>query len=117
MSEASQQSENGHRRVKIQSGGEADRGQQSKQFTGRNLENVEHFCLESPQRLKPLDSGTVYRRSEGAAPPKLSPECRWRIASCARRPVGESRRVRPSQAPFTSLHKNRKAAPSAAERP
>lgn len=42
MSEAGQQSEDGDRGIQIQSGSEADRGQQREQFRSRDLEDVQH---------------------------------------------------------------------------
>src|SRR5271167_657512 len=42
MAEAGEQSENGDRRVKIQSRSEPDCGEQREQFRGRDLEDVEH---------------------------------------------------------------------------
>jgi len=41
MAEAGQQSQDGDCGVEIQSGGEADRGQESEEFAGRHLQDVE----------------------------------------------------------------------------
>ncbi len=42
MAEAGQQAEDGDGGVEIESGGEADGGQQGEQFRGRDFEDVEH---------------------------------------------------------------------------
>ena len=59
MSEMRQQAEDGDGSIEIQSGGEADRGQQCEQFRERDLQDVEHWVVgrgPAPQTKRPLPS-------------------------------------------------------------
>ena len=47
MSEVRQQTQGGHRGVKIQASGEANGGQQREEFTLRDFKNIEHVCSNS----------------------------------------------------------------------